>query len=159
MICPIVLASPFIEWLKDAAVVVGFILSVISLVVFVVKPIQKLVKEYKEALAKAKEQLSTQNTLIESIIETNKQQSECIKAIKEDRATLYSDVKLIKNAITTLLKVELDRECIKALSAGSISEIELKSLTDLSDIYENFSGNGHSRLSTINQVKKLPINR
>lgn len=157
MIFTTVLASPFIEWIRDAGIVVGFLLSVIGLVVYVVKPVKKLVKDYKEALTKSETQLKEQSDIIKDIIETNRQQSDCIKAIKSDRKSLTDDVKTIKNAVTSLLKVELDRGCIRALSEGHISAMELKSLTDLADIYHKFIQNGKTQMATLDQVRKLPL--
>ena len=83
-------------------------------------------------------------------------QNKCIQEIKNERKLLNEDINTIKKALTTLAKIELDKQCTDALNCGYISQTRLRWLEDVYAIYAPFGENGEVD-TTINRVRQLPF--
>lgn len=141
--------TDFIFW-------VTAIISIITLTSLIIVPARKLIKQYKEALASAVAAIDDNKTSIDQLTSLYSKQNKCIQEIKNERKLLNEDINTIKKALTTLAKIELDKQCTDALNCGYISQTRLRWLEDVYAIYAPFGENGGVD-TTINRVRQLPL--
>ncbi len=138
-------------WLDLNAVLFGLTLisGLIGLVLLVVRPIRKMLKQYDMTLADLQTAISDQSTIIRT-------QAKCIQDSAKDRDQLREGMDLIKSALLTILKVELDKQCAKALQVGTITVERKRAIEEMFAEYRRLGGN-HGMASSVNVVINLPV--
>lgn len=138
-------------WLDLNAVLFGITLisGLIGLVLLVVRPIRKMLRRYDSTLTNLQTAISDQSTIIRT-------QAQCIKDSAKDREELREGMDLIQAALLTILKVELDKQCAKALQAGVITVERKRAIEEMFAEYRRLGGN-HGMASSVNVVINLPV--
>lgn len=134
----------WVFWLKFA----GALIAVVSAIA---TPIMVMLRRYSTGLNEAKEAIKAQG-------EINDLQASCISASEEERKELREDMALIKDALLTIMRVELNKECGKAISNGCIEMERRNGIVDMFGAYEKLGGN-HGVGSSVRTVERLPVRR
>ncbi len=138
-------------WLNLEAVLFGVTLvsGLIGLILLVVRPIRKMLKRYNDTLNELQTAIASQNQIITD-------QAHCIESSIADREEIREDMDIIKAALLTILKVELDKQCAKALHAGAITIERKQAIEEMFAEYCRLGGN-HGMSSRVNSVLCLPV--
>lgn len=138
-------------WLNLEAVLfsVTLISGLIGLVLLVVRPIRKMLKDYNETLSHLQTAIAGQNQIITD-------QAQCIQDSIADREEIREDMIQIKAGLVTILKIELEKQCAKALQVGEITIERKQAIEEMFAEYQRLGGN-HGMSSRVNSVICLPV--
>lgn len=138
-------------WLNLEAVLftVTLLSGIIGLVLLVVRPIRKMLRRYDSTLTQLQTAITSQSGII-------KAQVKCIQDSAQDRKELRESMGLVQAALLTILKVELDKQCAKALQSGTITVERKRAIEEMFAEYQRLGGN-HGMASSVNVVINLPV--
>lgn len=124
-------------WLNLEAVLftVTLLSGIIGLVLLVVRPIRKMLRRYDSTLTQLQTAITSQSGIIKAQAKS---------------------MGLVQAALLTILKVELDKQCAKALQSGTITVERKRAIEEMFAEYQRLGGN-HGMASSVNVVINLPV--
>lgn len=128
---------------------VTLISAIVGLVLLVVRPIRRMLNDYNTTLADLRATIVDQASI-------NEVQANCIAASVQDRQEIREDMDIIKSALVTILKVELEKQCAKAIQAGEVSVERRQAIQEMFAEYCGLGGN-HGMAARVNIVMGLPV--
>lgn len=128
---------------------ITLITALAGLIVLVVRPIRNMLRAYNSTLTDLQATITDQATV-------NEVQAQCIRDSVQDRQEIREDMDIIKAALVTILKVELEKQCAKAIQAGGVTVERKQAIQEMFAEYCRLGGN-HGMNARVNIVLGLPV--
>ena len=117
---------------------VAVIIAIITVIVIAIKRLFRLFRDYSSYKAKKEEteqRLKKHDDTLQQIVQSNEIQTKLL-------------IQVVRSNIIVI--------CQNAIAAGYITDVQLREVTELYELYENSGGNSYASM-LIEKVKTLPI--